>query len=248
MPGGSATLTFDLDELTGGDEVVTVVDPIPLPSLTPPFQLDESYPHNGGVAAAKGSVFHIDGNPFGIQYPGQTGVSQSDPSGEAFLDAASLTLTFSGTWTMDEQFGPTAYGYANSPNIVGNVAAGLGSFVRFELDADFTGAATRSHVHYDTGEITTAGAVFRSFFDKEELDPNYLPQGETETISGTLKFTARGIGSESYIPLEEASGVVPEPQTAGLAAGVALALWAGLRRRRSAACAQRRVHAAKRTR
>jgi hypothetical protein len=224
---GSATLTFDPG---AGSPTVVNVNPIPTLLST---QLSDTYNSGGLLAAGQGGINHGESaSHFGLSFAGNSGVSQTDTSG-LVNGAAVLTISFSSLWDFTSQFGPTAYGYANFPSIVGEVAPGAGSFAMFELVGNFSGGATRSQVNYSF-TWNTPGSFSTSIFDVEDLTPNFIAADQSETISGYIRFTARGVDGLSSSSLGNVlSGTipVPEPEVYAGVAGLALAGFACLRRR-----------------
>lgn len=233
---GSAFFSFDPDSLTGVGNVSRAVSWIPESSEVNGFQLNETYTQGNASASAKAAIYHSDGNPFGLGWPAQTGVSHTDTANPTLVSSAMLTINWSGSWTMvGGNVGPVASGWANFPSILGNVASGEGSYVRFQLDGSFGGNSTRSPIHFDTGTITTPGAFSTSFFSSEALDPNFIPEGASEVLSGTMTFWARGIDGTSSIALGAPASAVPEPREWFAIVGVGLMAFVGLRHVRSSA-------------
>lgn len=225
---GTAGFVFD-----PGDGNLTSLNVNPIPLGGPVTQFNASNPAPLS-AAASGGIWHLEApDLFAISFPGGTGVSQMDFLSTA--NAATLTITFSATWEMNGQFGPVSYGFANFPSIAGVVGAGAGSYVQFDLDATWTGGATRDPVDF-TYVNNTPGAFNIAFQDIMVTTPNFIGDGLTETISGTLTFTARGVEDLSSINLGQESGVlpspVPEPEEYAALAGAALLGFALWRRRR----------------
>lgn len=115
--------------------------------------------------------------------------------------------------------------------MTGTVSSSPGSYIRFELDALFSGDSTRSPITYDSGMITTPGAWADTFFDAEAMTPNSFLTGETAIISGTLTFTAYASSGYSSVSLGQDSGNIPEPGSYALLAGLGASLTIGMRRR-----------------
>jgi len=224
---GSATLSF----LPGaGSPTSITLSPIPLLLTT---QLDEGYSSGGLSAAGRGGINHSESaSHFGLGFTGSSGVSQTDLSGIA-NGSAVVTISFNSLWDLTSQFGPTVTGYANFPSITGTVSEGSGSFVLFELQASFTGGATRDPVNFSYSN-SSPGSFSTALLDEQIMTPNFIASGQSENISGFLRFTARGIGNMSSIGLGNVDGgttpPVPEPEAYAAAAGVVLAGFAGFSR------------------
>lgn len=201
---GTANFVFDPGD---GNTSSLLVSPIPLGG--PVTQFSDSNPSPLSAVAA-GGIWHLEApDLFAISFPGGTGVGQLDSSGLE-NSAATLTISFTATWQMNGQFGPVTYGFANFPSIQGSVGATPGSFVQFDLDATWTGGATRTPVDF-TYSGNTPGPFNISFLDIMETTPNFIANGLSETIAGTMVFTARGIDDQSTISLGQVSGVLPSP-------------------------------------
>lgn len=224
---GVASFIFD-----PGDGNTTTVTANPIPAGGPVTQLSASNP---GPLAATGAagMWHLESpSMFGVNVPGGSGVSQSDTSGNA-NGAATVTINFTATWDMAGQFGPVAFGYAIFPNISGVVGSGPGSFVQFEVQANWTGGATRAPVNFNYVN-STPGPFSTSLFDTEVMTPNFIANGASETISGLIRFSARGIGDESSVGLAQLAGTtpVPEPEEWAAVGGAGLLAFGAWRRSR----------------
>jgi len=219
-------------EFNPGAGTPTSVTLSPIPVLLS-NQLDASYSSGGLSASGTGGINHSESaSHFGLGLTGGSGVSQTDNSG-LLNGSAVVTISFNGVWEMGSQFGPTAIGYARFPSITGVVGEGSGSFVGFEVEANFTGGATRTPVNFSFTR-STPGAFSTSLIDEEIMTPDFIAAGRSETISGFIRFTARGIESTSSIGLGGVNGgtvpPVPEPEEYASAAVLALAGFAGLSR------------------
>ncbi len=224
--GGAASFIFD-----PGDGNTTTVNASPIPAGGPVTQLNAGSAAPLAASGAAG-MWHLEtADLFGLNLPSGTGVSQYDTSGDANA-AATVTINFTATWTMAGAFGPVAFGYANFPQISGAVGSAPGSFVQFELQANWSGGATRTPINFSYLN-STPGGFSTSLFDVEELTPNFIANGASETISGLIRFTARGLGSESAISLGQDAGTtpVPEPEEWAAIAGAGLGVFAWQRRR-----------------
>jgi len=224
--GGGASFIFD-----PGDGNITTVNANPIPAGGPITQLSAGNPAPLLASGAAG-MWHLESaNLFAVNVPSGTGVSQFDTSGLAH-SAATVTINFTATWNMVGAFGPVAFGYANFPLITGVVGSSPGSYVQFELQANWTGGATRTPINFSYLN-STPGGFSTSLFDVEELTPNFIAAGDSETISGMIRFTARGLGGESGIGLGQDAGTtpVPEPEEWAAVAGAGLAVFAWQRRR-----------------
>lgn len=219
IDSSSATFTLDPDSGFIGDEVSSTKSPLDLPHSVPPWDFDQTVTVGGSSASAKGSVFHLETSSlFGLTFPGDTGVSQTN-AGD-FSAATVFTIDFTGTWTIDGiQFGPTLYGYANF-GFTGEVSSSPGSYIRVQLDGAFTGDATRSPVSYDSGLITAPGTWTDAFFNQEVMTPDHLLVGQSETIAGTLIFTVYASNGTSTIGLSRYSGAIPEAADSALLFGL----------------------------
>lgn len=223
---GSATLTFT-DGIGGSTPVISS----PLPGAAATQLIDSTVAANFTASGFAGMWHFEQPDLFGLLVPANTGVFQSDESGQA-NGAASTRISFSAAWQMIGQFGPTAYGWVNIPIIFGSVASGAGSYVQMDVTFNFSGGATRNPVIFSYTN-STPGPFSTSFFNSETLTPNFIGNGLSEFLSGEVAFHARGVGAESSISLGAVSGMVPEPSGwALLLAGGMLVLSSQRRRQR----------------
>ena len=232
---GTVTHTFD-SGIVGATEVV-IDNPVKT-SFAPAAINSTINADFDGTASASSAARHIETpSYYAIQFAPSTGVSQNDTSdSNNMTDAATLTVDFTVTWTADAGgFGPPLEGFIRFPTINWTVGSGAGSFAEFHLDAEFTGDETRSDfIRTDTfTSLGTSGSF--GFEDVEAMvaDGLLFPT-QTQTITGTMIFTARGIGSESMISLGAVGGTtsVPEPSTFALLTLGAIGLIGCPRRRR----------------
>lgn len=228
--GGAASFIFE-----PGDGNTATVNANPIPAGGPVTQLNAGSPAPLLASGAAGMWHFEAADLFSLNLPAGTGVSQFDTSGLA-NSAATVTINFTATWDMVGAFGPVAFGYANFPVISGVVGSAPGSYVQFELQANWSGGATRTPINFSYLN-STPGGFSTSLFDVEELTPNFIANGTSETISGLIRFSARGLGSESSISLGQDSGTtpVPEPEEWAAVAGAGLILFAWQRKRRQRA-------------